>query len=275
MKVGKRPQIYGTINQYYQNKRSNILTQTSSDTLVEALSEVMTKLSMRAKKQMKKKMERPKAATYTYSVEISRPWEKERDEDEYSILGVDDDYQVINSREMDNKEIMVNLHQNNQRNKEYNSFEILRSNTMKVSKEVCEEESYEDFLEEINGSHDADFPVNSSSPCPPQDSALILVQESTPVSSEPTTLDSALQAFSQSTATNRSKMKMKMPNPDQISVHVRDMYSLERRSMITLPMMTVNQIKTRPKTAPDNSQLEKEWRMMMLRHRKPKRQMSI
>ena len=36
------------------------------------MSEVMRNLSMRAKKQMKKKMERPKAATYTFSVEISR-----------------------------------------------------------------------------------------------------------------------------------------------------------------------------------------------------------
>merc|ERR1719427_2319892 len=112
---------------------------------------------------------------------------------------------------MNNNEIMLNLHQNNQRKKEFNSFEILRSNSMKTSNEVCEDETYEDFLEGINGPQDADFPIYSSSPCPPQDSTLIPIEESTPVASEPTTLDRALQAFSQSTATDRSKMKLKMP----------------------------------------------------------------
>lgn len=233
----------------------------------------MKKLSMKAKKSLKKKMERPRAATY--SVEISRHWEKEKDEDEYSIIGIEANYEAFNDKEkeVNNNEIVAVSEMNN--NKEYDSFKILRSKSMNAKTKACEEESYEEFLAGINQSREADFPIQCSSPCPAEDVNPLHDQPQAPAACIPTSLDSALQAFSQSTATDRSKLKSKMPDPDHMSVHVRDKFSLERRSMITMPIMTVGQMKPRPKTAPDNSELEREWRKMVVKQRKTRRQMSV
>ena len=271
MKVGKHPKMCGAMYQYYKTTKSNILTQTSSDTLSDALSEAMKKLSIKAKKSLKKKMERPRAALY--SVEISMHWEKERDEDEYSVIGIEANYEAFNDKEVNNNEIEADLEMNN--NKEYDSFKILRSKSMNTKTKACDEESYEEFLEGINQYCEAYFPIQCSSPFPSEDINPLQDQPQAPAASIPTSLDSALQAFSQSTATDRRKLKSKMPDPEHMSVHVRDKFSLERRSMITMPIMTVDQIKPRPKTAPDNSELDREWRKMMLKQRKTRRQMSV
>eukprot|EP00092_Neocalanus_flemingeri_P023448 GFUD01025425.1.p1 GENE.GFUD01025425.1~~GFUD01025425.1.p1 ORF type:complete len:268 (+),score=78.05 GFUD01025425.1:67-870(+) len=264
----KRLKMCGAMYHYYQTTRSNILNQTSSDTLSEALSEAMKKMSIKTKKQLRRKMERPRAASY--SVEISREFKKERDEDEYSIIGVEDNHEVIDCKEMNNNVTVVHVH--NKENEEYDSFKILRSMSLNAKSKANKEDSYDDFLEGIQESCDA---VRSSSPCPPHDETLSLLDDVSPGASAPATLHSALQAFSHSTAMDRTKMRMKLPDPAQISVQVRDRFSLERRSMITLPMMTVSQIRARPRTAPDNSELEKEWRMMMKGQRRTKRQMSV
>jgi len=263
-RVGRRPQMCGAMYQYYKNTKNNILTQTSSDTLTDALSETMKKLSIRAKKQFKRKMERPRAASY--SVAISRHEEREKDEDEYSIIGIEE-YEPTDEKEVNNNEIILDL-------QEYDSFAILRSKSMKDKTRDWDEESYIGFVEGMIQTPEKSFPTQCSSPCPPEEPAP-RQEEETPDTSVPSYLDTALQAFSQSTATDRDKLKSKLPDPEDVSVHVRDKFSQERRSMITLPIVPLNLIKQRPKTAPDNSDLEREWRKMMLKNRGAKRQMSL
>merc|ERR1712106_587039 len=155
MKVGRRPQMCGAMYQYYKNTKNNILTQTSSDTLTDALSETMKKLSIRAKKQFKRKMERPRAASY--SVAISRHEEREKVEDEYSIIGIEE-YEPTVDKEVNNNEIILDL-------QEYDSFAILRSKSMKDKTRDWDEESYIGFVEGMIQTPDKSFPTQCSSPC--------------------------------------------------------------------------------------------------------------
>ena len=138
--------MYGAMYTYYQATRKNILTQTSSDSLGEALSEAMKKLSIKAKKQIKRKMERPRAASY--SVDISRHWEESvRDDDEYSILGVEDNNEFIDDKEMNNNDVKrYNYGKQTIENEEYDSFKILRSMSTKIRKQARKEASYEEFF---------------------------------------------------------------------------------------------------------------------------------
>ena len=262
MKVGRTPSMTHIMCQYYNNTKNHILTQTSSDTLGDAISETMKKLSIKAKKQLKKKMERPKAASYSVDIEISTYQARERDEDEYSIIGLDE----IHDNEVNNNEIFTdwpgdeNEHNDNG---DFDSFNILRMRSRSLVSQKRDSD-YESCAEEAEGvieDTEETFPLESSE------------EESAPAIS---TLNAALQAFSLSTANDRDKMASKLPDPEHVSVTVRDKFSLERAgSMITLPMMTKNQMTSRPKTAPDNSDLEREWRKMMMKNKRPRRQMSV
>merc|ERR1712142_757318 len=158
MKVGKRPHLaaagmmfhyHNTTKNHINNTRSNILTQTSSDTLGDALSETMKKLSIRAKKQFKKKIERSRAASYSLEIEISRYQERERDEDEYSIIGLDE----IHENEVNNNDIVLDLKKDTAENQtnSFDSFSILRSRSLAKAAQSAQEwddNSVTEFIEE-------------------------------------------------------------------------------------------------------------------------------
>merc|ERR1711942_570543 len=156
--------------QYYNNTKNHILTQTSSDTLGDAISETMKKLSIKAKKQLKKKMERRKAASYSVDIEISTYQARERDEDEYSIIGLDE------------------IHENEDNNtRDFDSFNILRmrSRSLVSQKKDSDKESCAEEADEVIEDTEETFPLESSE------------EELAPAIS---TLNAALQAFSLSTA---------------------------------------------------------------------------
>merc|ERR1711942_612528 len=193
----------------------------------------------------KKKMERPKAASYSVDIEISTYQARERDEDEYSIIGLDE----IHDNEVNNNEIFTDWPEDeNEHNNtgDFDSFNILRmrSRSLVSQKRDSDNESCAEEAEGVIEDTEETFPLESS--------------------------EEELQAFSLSTANDRDKMASKLPDPGHVSVTVRDKFSLERAgSMITLPMMTKNQMTSRPKTAPDNSDLEREWRKMMMKNKRP------
>jgi len=258
MTVGRAPNI---MYQYYHTTKNHILTQTASDSLSDAISETMKKLSMKARKQMKKKMERPKAASYSVDIEISRYHERERDEDEYSIIGLDE----IHDTEVNNNEILADWQENESEpdnNEDFDSFNLLRMRSRSLGSQKINWDN-ESCAEVVDG-----LMEDTEEESPPE-----LEEEGSPAISS---LNAALQAFSLSAAKDRDKMASKLPDPLHVSVSVRDRFSLERAgSMITLPMMTKNQITSRPRTAPDNSDLEREWRKMMMKNVRPRRQMSV
>jgi len=263
MTVGRAPNI---MYQYYHTTKNNILTQTSSDSLGDAISETMKKLSMKARKQLKKKMERPKAASYSVDIEISRYQERERDEDEYSIIGLDE----IHDTEVNNNEILADWQENESEpdnDEDFDSFNLLRmrSRSLGSQKKNWDNDSCAEAVEGKMEDTEEESPPESYSPEPEEVGSPAI-----------SSLNAALQAFSLSTANDRDKMATKLPDPEQVSVSVRDRFSLERAgSMITLPMMTRNQITARPKTAPDNTDLEREWRKMMMKNKRARRQMSV
>jgi len=248
LKVGRKLMKYESMYHYYKATKDNILTQTAAETLSEALSITMKKLTLKARKNFKNKLERSQTASY--SVEIAIKEAKERDEDEYSIIGTESHYEEIVFEEVNNNVFNEDYFEN------YDSFDLLRKSLQNFGRtQIIEETASLDGPEALTTEFDD--------------------HEEMTKDDENISIEEALDSFTKSTEKYRNELKLKMPDPEEISIIVRDKFSLGTSSSITLPIIKTNEVKQQPKSAPSNQQMEREWKKVMNKYRKHKRHVSM